>query len=295
MNELLKAIFDEVAHADAGKVPTHIPLFKSSDVKYFAISVALPGSEVFSVGDSRLPFSIQSIGKVFTYLKFLERYGESAIKNVVEMVSSPFPFNSLEMGASGKPHNPMSNAGSLALWSYLLAPPNPVSPNQMTAFVSGLTGDTGVTNELEAQRALSVGVRNREIAEFLKAKGLFHPSASKEEVLEAYYRQCFMMLTTESLAKAALKLATNFASSSLFSVLLDCGLYEYSSTWKSEIGLPAKSAVSGALMILVPGKMGVAIYAPGLDGSGNSVRGRLAALRLVEGLRSAVDITTQQN
>ena len=37
--------------------------------------------------------------------------------------------------------------------------------------------------------------------------------------------------------------------------------------------LPAKSGVSGALQVIVPGVMGISVWSPRLDPQGNSVRG----------------------
>ena len=51
------------------------------------------------------------------------------------------------------------------------------------------------------------------------------------------------------------------------------GLYEYSNTWFTEIGIPAKSGVGGVIMCVVPGKMGIGIVSPPLNKEGNSVRG----------------------
>lgn len=40
-----------------------------------------------------------------------------------------------------------------------------------------------------------------------------------------------------------------------------------------QVGLPAKSGVSGAVLLVVPNVMGVMCWSPPLDRSGNSVRG----------------------
>ena len=51
------------------------------------------------------------------------------------------------------------------------------------------------------------------------------------------------------------------------------GLYNETSKWMTDIGLPAKSGVSGLLLIVVPGVMGIGIVSPPLNKYGNSVKG----------------------
>lgn len=40
-----------------------------------------------------------------------------------------------------------------------------------------------------------------------------------------------------------------------------------------QVGLPAKSGVSGAVVVVIPDVMGLCLYGPLIDKSGNSVKG----------------------
>jgi glutaminase len=59
----------------------------------------------------------------------------------------------------------------------------------------------------------------------------------------------------------------------VLSVMLSCGMYDRSGEWSYRIGLPAKSGVSGGIVAVVPGQLGIGIYSPLVDAQGNSVRG----------------------
>ena len=59
----------------------------------------------------------------------------------------------------------------------------------------------------------------------------------------------------------------------VLSLMLSCGLYNHSGDFAFEVGLPAKSGVSGTLMVVVPDVMGICLWSPPLGEFGNSIRG----------------------
>ena len=50
-------------------------------------------------------------------------------------------------------------------------------------------------------------------------------------------------------------------------------MHDYSGEWACTIGLPAKSAASGCIFMVIPGIMGLCIWSPPLDTHSNSYAG----------------------
>lgn len=59
----------------------------------------------------------------------------------------------------------------------------------------------------------------------------------------------------------------------VLSVMHTCGMYDFAGQWAYRVGIPAKSGVSGGILAVVPGKLGIGAFSPGIDAYGNSVRG----------------------
>lgn len=114
-----------------------------------------------------------------------------------------------------------------------------------------------------------------------------------DETLELYFQQCSVLVNCRDLAVMAATLANGgvnpvtgqrVASTDhtreILSIMLSCGMYDSAGEWGFEVGLPAKSGVSGGLLAVVPGRFGIAVFSPAVDPSGNSVRGVAACREL---------------
>ncbi|MBO3676173.1 glutaminase [Streptomyces sp. NEAU-YJ-81] len=115
---------------------------------------------------------------------------------------------------------------------------------------------------------------------------VFPAGTALKETLSFYLKCCSIQLDAQALSAAAATLAGGgrnpvtgervVSAASVrrcLAMMATCGMYDSSGEFAFAVGLPAKSGVSGALMVVIPQVMGVCVWSPRLDGRGNSVRG----------------------
>ena len=111
--------FLTACHADfsaetSGAVADYIPELGKADPDHFGISLATLDGHVYEVGDTRVPFTIQSISKPFVFALALDTLGATRVEGEIGVEPSGDPFNSIRLNADNHPFNPMVNAGAIA-------------------------------------------------------------------------------------------------------------------------------------------------------------------------------------
>ncbi|MDU3045927.1 glutaminase, partial [Bradyrhizobium sp.] len=96
--------FLAACHADFGPdhdgtVANYIPELGKADPVHFGISLAALDGHVYEVGDSRVPFTIQSMSKPFVFALALDTLGSDAVEQVIGVEPSGDPFNSIRLNA----------------------------------------------------------------------------------------------------------------------------------------------------------------------------------------------------
>jgi len=268
-----------------GELATYIPELGKANPDHFGICITTADGRVFEVGDCDQPFTIQSISKPFTFGMALEELGHAKVFEHVGVEPSGDAFNSIELQrGSNRPFNPMINTGAITVTALLHARHGERAMEHMLERFSAAAGrqltiDTDVYNS-ESR----TGHRNRAIAYLLLNFGMVHSEA--EIALELYFKQCSILVTCRDLAMMSATLANMGVNpvtgkqvfdvrcvKDMLSIMFTCGMYDFSGQWAYQVGVPAKSGVSGGVISVVNRQLGIATFSPRLDKYGNSVRG----------------------
>ncbi len=279
---------DEVASYYTSGVGYQKPVVIDPEHERFAICLATMDGQVRCAGDQDLPFALQSISKVFVYGMALETHGRERVLERVGVEPTGDQFNSVSIVFDeryNRPHNPMVNAGALVTTDLVRTGDTARDLDHILGSLRRYAGnDDLVVDDDTFEREISSADRNRAISYLMRSFGMLGQDV--EENLAMYLRQCSVKVTARELALMAATLAnggvnpatgeralTRRYARDVLSVMHMCGMYNFAGQWAYRVGIPAKSGVSGGIMAVVPGKLGIGVYSPGLDAYGNSVRG----------------------
>lgn len=291
----LDQIVDEFAPVTDGVLASYIPELTEVDPSGFGLTVSASDGYLYESGDARTEFTIQSISKPFTYALALDAVGQAAVDAKIGVEPSGDAFNEISVDeATNTPRNPMINAGAIAAVSLIPGADAGERFARIRDFYSAFAGRTLEFDEDVYRSEKATGSRNRAIAYMLASFGVLD---DPDDVLDAYFRQCSLRVTTVDLARMAATLARGGINPQTgrrvtdgsvvqrtLSVMVTCGMYNAAGDWVSAVGMPAKSGVGGGILAVLPGQLGIGVYSPLLDERGNSVRGVLTCRALSERL-----------
>ena len=287
-SESLTKIFAVARKCSDGAVADYIPQLSRVDPELFGLGLCTVSGQRFALGDSGKVFCAQSCCKPLNYCLALEELGESRVHEHVGREPSGQSFNELTLNRAGRPHNPMINAGAI-MCSALIRPELTAADRFDFVLDTWAAACGGVRPGFSNPAYLSeraTADRNFALGYFMRENGAFPADTDLVETLEFYFQCCSLEVTVESMAVLAATLANGgicpttgervlspSTAQRCLSLMSSCGLYDFSGEWAFSIGLPAKSGVAGAILVVVPNVLGLCVWSPRLDECGNSVRG----------------------
>ena len=283
--KLLREVYVQFLPVREGKVATYIPELGRVAPDQFGIALVTADGYAYEVGDSRRPFTMQSISKPLLYGLALQDHGRDAILARIGVEPSGDKFNAIVFDdRRNRPFNPMVNTGAIAATSLIKGREVADKIARSLEFIGMLSGRPAEIDEAVYRSEAASGHRNRAIAYLELNNGMVEGDV--EEHLDLYFRQCSILTTATGLAFIGATLSRGgrhpltgkraLASEhvrDVLSVMTTCGMYDYAGEWELRVGLPAKSGVGGGIMAVLPGQLGIGIFSPRLDEYGNSVRG----------------------
>lgn len=295
--EFLKLCHAEIAHDGSGSVANYIPELAKANPDHFGISVATIDGYVYEVGDSTVPFTIQSISKAFVFALALETLGAQRVEALIGVEPSGEAFNSIRLTSDNRPFNPMVNAGAIACSGLIYESEGSGAFERILSTLSRFAGRKLDVDEAVFTSERDTGDRNRAIAYLLRTHGVI--DGVVDDILDVYFRQCSVLVTARDIAVMAATLANRginpltgervispYVVARTLSVMASSGMYDYAGEWIYRVGIPAKSGVGGGIVAALPSQLGLGTYAPLLDSHGNSVRG----LKVCQALSSRFDL-----
>ena len=310
VHDYLQHVLSVCSANQKGNLADYIPELANADPNRLALAMATVDGTVYSYGDDEVEFTIQSMSKPFAYALAIQTHGLDAVLKKVGVEPSGEAFNqiSLDQGLV-IPKNPMINSGAITTHSLLPFKKTVSRAEHLRRFLSHLAGRELCFDEDVYSSEIESAFRNRSIGYMLRTVGVLEEDP--EHIVNGYIRQCAIKVTVKDLARIASILANGGLDAQsgkrlldrrivrqMLSVMMSCGMYDAAGDWLTNVGIPAKSGVSGGILGILPAQVGIAVFSPKLDEHGHSVRGveifeRLCndmGLHLMEGTPSAQTI-----
>jgi len=283
--EDITKIYNKIKPLHSGKNADYIPELAKVNPNLYAISIYTIDGYCYNIGDFNTEFAIESCSKIFTLALALEKYGIKELQTKIGELKAFDKFNSInEILEKKHTLNSFSNGGAMATTSLLYNKNKKLFEKNIIDNMSKFAGRKLHVNNKIYLSEITHADHNLSIAYLLKSFNRFYSDV--QESVDVYIRQCSTMVTTQDLAIMAASLANKGLNPKTKKKVIDAkyityilkhmsdnGLYEESENWFDNIGFPSKSGVSGSLLIVIPGFMGIGIYSPRLNKHGNSVNG----------------------
>lgn len=285
-----------------GKPASYIPELASKNPSKLGIAVCDMEGQVLTAGDSEDRFTMQSISKLIALILALEQNSYDDVFDKVGLEPTGDSFNStvrLDHLTNNKPFNPMINAGAIAVTSTIRGASLEERKEACLSFARRLTGNPELDVDYEVFLSEArTGYKNRAIIYLMRSNGIIEGNC--EEHLELYFLLCSLACSCRDMAVFAATLANNGVNpitgerliplrtvKLVRSLMVICGMYDYSGEFAATVGMPSKSGVGGGIISCPIGKYGICVYGPALDEKGNSTGG----LKMLEYLSENMDLS----
>lgn len=280
-------IYNRTTLNKAGDVPPLTPK-SASNPEAYAISICTVDGQRFNIGNFDSRYLLEATCKPINYCLALDESNEETVHKKVGLAPQEKGFHYLMLNSEGIPHNPMNTAGGVMTLSLIKSELD--SANKFKHILKtweALAGDAVLDINKDAVSTHAVSSdKEYTVTYFMRENKLMPKNIGVREIVDLFFQCHSIEITTSSQAVVAATLANAgvcpITGKKIFkprtvknclSLMYSSGMEGFNSGFGFIVGLPAKSGVSGAIMLVVPNVMGICIWSPKIDQNGISVRG----------------------
>ena len=286
--EKINTIFEELSPDSSGDISAYIPELREYTAHHWGLSVCTIDGQQNSCGNSDTFFPAQSCINPIIYGYALTQLGGDLVHQYVGHEPTAFLHDHVHLADNGLPHNPMISSGALSIAS-VLHPELPLADRIVTilSLFEKCAGITPLSVDIPTYLSeKNSAFRSYSLAYLMHSKNVFPKGTDILKVLNLYFQMSAIRVNCDIMSRIAATIAnygvnpftgervfSDSAVERMLSLMNSCGLYNSSSSFAFEVGIPSKSNIIGCIFSVVPGKMGYCAWSPSLDEKGNSVRG----------------------
>jgi len=290
----------------SGKVSQSIPALAAVSPDLYGVVLVRVDGRVFAAGDSDTPLVLTAVAAPFAAALVAEQRGPDFMNSTAGAVAgtAPVPPGRTPADWGKAPTTALRMQGAMATLS--LVQPQGDADRKWRALLANLGsfagGELVLDEKVYQSAALSADSVKRKARELAQEGRLVD---TPESTADLYLRQGSVAVTTRQLAIMAATLANDGVNpvnlkrvvgepvaKSIQNLLINAGWAGgKKAAWLQKAGVGVSTGESGAIIMVVPGRLGIAVFSPPLDSAGNSVRAQRALRYLVQTLFIGPDPT----
>lgn len=291
VNEDMSAYLEQVVEEERrlphqGKEVTTLGVGNKKEQDLFGVCVMGLNGKHSCGANAKVRFPLESTSKALTLALALEDVGPDEFFRHVGKEPRGDAFNSataIEEGIHGIPSNPMINAGAIVTTAMIHGKSGTERFERILTFIRRLADNPDIDINQAVYEHADKDL-NRSLFYMMRSHGVVQ--GREEDKLVPYFKQTAIEVDCIDLARIGAVLA-NYGRDltsgeqliseqtvrTVLTLMFTTGMYEASGKFAVDMGLPAKSGISGCILAVVPGRMGLGTIGPALDDNGNSIAG----------------------
>ena len=203
LQSLLEHLYTSGVANSAGEISNYLPELAQANPAWFGLCAMTLDGTLLEAGDSRVPFTLQSIAKPLLLALAIEDHGAETILNKIGIEPTGERFDSILYANDKKDYklNPFMNAGAIATLDLIVGDTVEEKFFRVRNLLRSLLGKDSIVDQRILVSRRKTDHQNTAIAHLLLSQQRIRGSAP--ELLDLYHRICSITVDNRDLATIA--------------------------------------------------------------------------------------------